>query len=137
MANLKEPDFERFPRIREALDEAWIADMEPGDALYYPSLWWHQAEAQDRFNVMMNYWWVDSPAYMGDPMDVLMHAMLGLRDRPLVDRQGWRALFDYYIFGDNSVPRTHLPEQIQGALADMNEENARRIRDVVAYSLKR
>jgi len=111
--------------------------MEPGDALYYPSLWWHEAEALDRFNVMMNYWWVDSPTYMGDPMDVLMHAMLGLRDRPLGDRQGWRALFDYYIFGDNSVPRAHLPEHIQGALADMNEENARRIRDVVAHSLKR
>jgi len=137
MANLKQPDFARFPRLREALDEAWIADLEPGDALYYPSLWWHEVEAQDRFNVMMNYWWVDSPAYMGDPMDVLMHAMLGLRDRPLVDRQGWRALFDYYIFGDNSVPRAHLPEQVQGALADMNEENARRIRDVVHRSLNR
>jgi hypothetical protein len=137
MANLDEPDFERFPRLRQALDEAWIADMEPGDALYYPSLWWHEAQARDRFNVMMNYWWVDSPAYMGDPMDVLMHAMLGLRDRPQVDRQGWRALFDYYIFGDNSVPRAHLPEHIRGALADMNEENARRIRDVVAHSLKR
>jgi hypothetical protein len=111
--------------------------MQPGDALYYPSLWWHEAEALDRFNVMMNYWWVDSPAYMGDPMDVLMHAMLGLRDRPLADRQGWRALFDYYIFGDNSVPRAHLPEQVQGALADMNEENARRIRAAVHHSLNR
>jgi len=137
MANLRQPDFNRFPRLREALDESWVADMEPGDALYYPSLWWHEAEALDRFNVMMNYWWVDSPAYMGDPMDVLMHAMLGLRDRPLADRQGWRALFDYYIFGDNSVPRAHLPEQVQGALADMNEENARRLREAVAFSLKR
>ena len=61
----------------------------------------------------------------------------GLRDRPLADRQGWRALFDYYIFGDNAVPRAHLPENLQGALGDMNEENARRIRDVVAHSLKR
>jgi hypothetical protein len=137
MANLRQPDFARFPRLRAALDDAWIADMEPGDALYYPSLWWHEAEALDRFNVMMNWWWVDSPAYMGDPMDVLMHAMLGLRDRPLADRQGWRALFDYYIFGDNSVPRAHLPEQAHGALADMNEENARRIRAAVHDSLNR
>lgn len=137
MADLRQPDFARFPRLREALDEAWIADMEPGDALYYPSLWWHEVQALDRFNVMMNYWWVDSPAYMGDPMDVLMHAMLGLRDRPLADRLGWRALFDYYIFGDNSVPRAHLPEHIQGALAEMNEENARRIRSTVHHSLNR
>jgi hypothetical protein len=137
MADLRNPDFERFPRLRQALDDAWIADMEPGDALYYPSLWWHEVEARDRFNVMMNYWWVDSPAYMGDPMDVLMHAMLGLRDRPFADRQGWRALFDYYIFGDNELPRAHLPEHIQGALADMNEENARRIRAAVHDSLNR
>src|SRR5690349_4280932 len=32
MANLGEPDFVRSPRLRQALDEAWIADMEPGDA---------------------------------------------------------------------------------------------------------
>lgn len=137
MANLQQPDFARFPRLRAALDDAWVADMEPGDALYYPSLWWHEVEARDRFNVMMNWWWVDSPAYMGDPMDVLMHAMLGLRDRPFADRQGWRALFDYYIFGDNDLPRAHLPEHIQGALADMNEENARRIRAAVHDSLNR
>jgi Cupin-like domain len=137
MADLKQPDFARFPRLQRAMEEAWIADLLPGDALYYPSLWWHEVEALDRFNAMMNYWWVDSPAYMGDPMDVLMHAMLGLRDRPLADRQGWRALFDYYIFGDASVPRAHLAEHIHGALADMNEENARRVRAAVHYSLNR
>lgn len=137
MANLKDPDFGKFPRLEEALPTAIVADMEPGDALYYPSLWWHEVEALDPFNVMINYWWVDSPRYMGDPMDILMHAMLGLRDRPAADRSAWRELFDFYIFGDPDIPRAHLPEHAQGALGEMNESNARKIRAAVHRSLNR
>ena len=137
MADLKHPDFARFPRLEQALAAALVADMEPGDALYYPSMWWHEVEALDRFNLMMNYWWVDSPAWMGDPMDVLMHAMLGLRDRPMAMKRAWRELFDYYIFGDANVPRAHLPEHVRGALADMDLEKARLLRGAVHQSLNR
>jgi hypothetical protein len=137
MADLQNPDFAKFPRLKQAQAAAVIADLQPGDALYYPSMWWHEVEALDRFNVMMNFWWVDSPRYMGDPMDVLMHAMLGLRDRSDAEKQAWRALFDYYIFGDAELPRAHLPEHSHGALADMNEANARRIRAAVHQSLNR
>lgn len=137
LTNPKDPDFDRFPRLEKALDSAIVADLQPGDALYYPSLWWHEVDALDGFNVMVNYWWVDSPRYMGDPTDVLMHAMLGLRDRPAAEKKAWRELFDYYIFGDAGVPREHLPEAVQGALADMSESNARRIRAAVSQSLNR
>ena len=137
MADLKEPDFDRFPRIREALENAGIADLEPGDVLYYPSMWWHEVEAFDPFNVMVNYWWAPSPSYMGNPMDVLMHAMLNIRDRPLAEKRAWRELFDYYIFGDVETPRSHIPENAQGALAEMDLANARRIRAAVHQSLKR
>ena len=137
IANLQKPDFEKFPRLRQALSAAVVADMEPGDALYYPSMWWHEVEAMDRFNVMINYWWVDSPRYMGDPMDVMMHAMLGLRDRSAEERRAWRELFDYYIFDDPEIPRAHLPEHAHGALADMNETTARKLRAAVHRSLNR
>ncbi|MFT4939791.1 MAG: hypothetical protein ACI88A_002840, partial [Paraglaciecola sp.] len=36
LANLSEPDFSRFPRLKNALENAYIADLEPGDGLYYP-----------------------------------------------------------------------------------------------------
>ena len=137
LADLKEPDFDRFPNIREALQEAVIADLEPGDVLYYPSMWWHEVEAFDHFNVMVNYWWTPAPSYMGNPMDVLMHAMLNIRDRSEADKRAWRELFDYYIFGDVDIPRRHLPEKVQGALAEMDLANARRIRAAVHQSLKR
>lgn len=137
IADLQNPDFEKFPRLRQALSEAVVADLEPGDALYYPSMWWHEVQAQDRFNVMINYWWIDSPRYMGDPMDIMMHAMLGLRDRPAAEKKAWRELFDYYIFGDAEIPRAHLPEHAQGALAEMNETNARKLRAAIHRSLNR
>jgi hypothetical protein len=137
IADLQNPDFEKFPRLRRALSEAVIADLEPGDALYYPSMWWHEVHALDRFNVMINYWWIDSPRYMGDPMDIMMHAMLGLRDRPAAEKNAWRELFDYYIFGDPEIPRAHLPEHAQGALAEMNETNARKLRAAIHRSLNR
>jgi hypothetical protein len=137
MADLNYPDFNRFPRLRGALAEARVADMQPGDALYYPSMWWHEVEAFDRFNIMMNYWWVDAPAFMGDPMDVLMHALLGLRDRSPAAKQAWRELFDYYVFGDAQLPRAHLPAHIQGVLAPMDEPVARQLRGAVHRSLNR
>lgn len=137
MVDIENPDYERYPRIQQALDAAIVVDMEPGDGLYYPSMWWHQVQAFDPFNIMMNYWWISSPAYMGNPMDIVMHGILGLRDRPEAEKKAWREIFDYYVFGSADIPREHLPESMQGALAEMNDMNARRIRAVLKNKLNR
>ena len=137
MVDLKNPDFERYPLAKEALRAAITVDMEPGDALYYPSMWWHEVEAQERFNVMVNYWWTDCPAHMGNPMDILMHAVLGLRDRPEAEKKAWRALFDYYIFGPAERPRAHLPQGSHGALASLDDTMARRLRAQIQHNLNR
>src|SRR5690606_20733618 len=64
MVNFAAPDFTRHPGFREAIAAAQVADLEPGDALFYPAMWWHQVEAFDAFNVMINYWWSTSPKFM-------------------------------------------------------------------------
>lgn len=137
MVDLNNPDFERYPRVREALAAAVVADLEPGDAVFYPSMWWHHVEATAPFNVMINYWWLSSPAYMGNPLDVVMHGILGLRDRPEAEKRAWREVFDYYVFGSADKPRAHLPETAHGPLADVDGTSARRLRAFVKSALNR
>jgi hypothetical protein len=137
MVDLREPDFDRYPRFREALAQAQIADLEPGDALFYPAMWWHNVEALDSFNVMVNYWWNLSPAYVDTPMITLLHAILSLRDRPEQEKQAWKRLFDYYVFGKPELPRAHLPEHARGVLGDLDETGARRLRADILQRLNR
>lgn len=137
LADLSKPDFNRFPCLKTALENAYIADLEPGDALYYPSMWWHEVEAFARFNVMVNYWWMEAAPYLGNPMDALMHAMMSVRDRPAEEKKAWQALFDYYIFGDSEEVRAHLPPESHGALATLDENQARRLGAMLRNNLNR
>jgi hypothetical protein len=137
MVDLRDPDFDRYPRFREALGHAQVAELEPGDALFYPAMWWHNVEALDPFNVMINYWWNLSPAFMDTPMITLLHAILSLRDRPEQEKQAWKELFDYYVFEGGDRPREHLPEHARGVLAPLDEINARRLRADVLQRLNR
>lgn len=128
MTDIHAPDFDRFPKLPAALEAAEVADMEPGDALFYPAMWWHQVEALEAFNVMVNYWWNTSPQYMDTPQNTLLHALLSLRDRPEQEKRAWRAVFDYYVFGPADRAGAHLPEAARGNLAPMDEMKARRLR---------
>jgi hypothetical protein len=134
MVDFETPDFDRHPLFREAQAAAQVAELEPGDVLVYPALWWHQVEALDAFNVLVNYWWNASPAYVDTPMSTLLHGLLSLRDRPDFEKQGWKALFDYYVFGPAERAGAHLPEAARGPLGPMDELKARRLR---AYLLDR
>lgn len=137
MTDISTPDFDRFPKLREALAAAQIAEMEPGDALFYPALWWHQVEALESFNVMINYWWNTTPAFMDSPQNTLLHALLSLRDRSDQEKRGWRAMFDYYVFGAPEKAAAHLPEAARGNLAPMDEDKARRLRATLLERLNR
>lgn len=137
MVDFAEPDFEKHPRFREAIEAAQVADLSPGDALFYPGMWWHQVEAFDSFNVMINYWWSTSPSFMGTPMNVLKHALLSLRDRPEREKAAWKQVLDYYVFGPSERPRAHLPEHARGELGPMDDLTARRLRAELLNKLNR
>jgi hypothetical protein len=136
MADIEQPDFDRFPRLRDALAVAQVAELEPGDVLYYPAMWWHQVNALESFNVMVNYWWNVVPAYMDTPQNTLMHGLLSLRDRPAAEKSARRAMFDYYLFSPNEHAIDHLPEAARGDLA-MDEIKARRLRSWLLRRLNR
>lgn len=137
MVDLGAHDFERFPRFRNALAVAQVADLEPGDALFIPSMWYHQVEALDSFNVLVNYWWRETPSYQGDPEQALLHAILAVRDLPEVARERWRLLFDHYVFSGGADAAAHLPDAAAGILAPLNAESAGRLRAFLLRSLSR
>ncbi|MBB3474704.1 cupin-like domain-containing protein [Sphingomonas sp. BK345] len=137
MVDFRDPDLDRYPRFAEAVAAAQVAELEPGDAVVYPALWWHQVEALDSFNVLVNYWWNEAPGFMDTPMNTLLHALLSLRDRPAGEKAAWRAMFDYYVFGDAERPAAHLPAHARGALARLDELSARRLRAELLRKLNR
>lgn len=137
MVDLRAPDLERYPRFAQALAAAQVAELEPGDVLFYPALWWHNVEALGPFNAMINYWWNATPAFADTPMTTLLHAILSLRDRPASEKAAWRAMFDYYIFGDAAEPARHLPEVARGDLAPLDARAARRLRAKISDRLNR
>lgn len=137
MVDLASPDFAAHPRFREALAHAQLAELEPGDALFIPSLWWHHVEGLAPFNVLVNYWWRDAPAFLGKPEDALFHAILAIRDLPEADKAQWRALFEHYVFENGPEVTRHLPEEARGILAPLTAETAGQIRAKLLRSLSR
>ncbi|NYD89155.1 hypothetical protein HD841_000924 [Sphingomonas melonis] len=137
MVDFSAPDPERFPRFSEALGKAEIAELDAGDVLFFPPLWWHQVEGLGAINAMINYWWSEVPGFMDSPMDTLLHAMLSLRDRPSDEKRAWRAMFDYYIFGPPERAAAHLPVAARGALGPLDERQARQLRALLLRRLNR
>ncbi|MFC4727533.1 cupin-like domain-containing protein [Coralloluteibacterium thermophilus] len=122
------PDLERFPRFAEAWRHALVAELGPGDAIVIPSMWWHAIDAPDGFNVLVNYWWRRSPAWMETPMSALMAALLTLRDLPAHERAAWRTLFDHYVFEADAATAAHIPEAARGVLAPLDASGAAHLR---------
>lgn len=114
----KAPDFDRYPRYREALAAARVAELGPGDALYIPPLWYHQVEALDDVNLLVNYWWpVPGSATAPVPAAALMQALQSLNALPAPQRDAWAALFGHYLVQREADPAAHIPPAWRGVLA--------------------
>ena len=137
LVDFAQPDFEKFPRFRDAIPHGLVANLEPGDALFIPSMWWHQVEAKSNFNVLINYWWNTYPKIRGQAMNVLYHALLSIKDRPEIEKRAWKALFDYYIFDSDSKAVECIPSESQGYLGPLDDNAARRLRSMLLQKLNR
>ena len=137
MVDFHSPDLHRHPRFTEALRHAQVAELAPGDALFVPSMWWHHVEGLDPFNVLVNYWWRDTPRWMGQPQDALNHAMLAIRDLPEAEKKHWREQFNWYVFDNGEEVVSHIPPQARSILAPLTAESAGRIRAFLLRALSR
>ena len=114
-----------FAEIR---DQALSAELETGDALYLPKLWWHQVESTDPFNGLVNYCWDAFSAGPDAPYTSMLLAMITIAERPPLERQAWKAWFDHYVFRTNGHPLAHLPPEHHGLLGPLKPDNYSKIR---------
>jgi Cupin-like domain len=117
-----------FPLFEEIRDQALTAELEPGDALYLPKLWWHQVESTAAFNGLVNYWWDAFSSGPDAPYTSLLLAMITIAERPPAERQAWKAFFDHYVFRSNGHPLAHLPPEQHGLLGPLKPDNYSKIR---------
>jgi len=137
------PDAAHHPRFAQALEHAEIGELEPGDAIFIPTLWWHHVESLAPFNMLVNYWWngsigaVASGARADSGLDSLLHGLLSLRPLPPEQRAAWRALFDHYVFAQGGDAAEHLPPDRRGVLGEMTPELAQQVRAFLMKRLQR
>jgi hypothetical protein len=124
------PDRARHPRFERALAVARVAELEPGDAIYIPPLWWHHVRSLDAFNALVNFWWKERPAARGtdSALNALLLALLDLRALPPEQRRAWRTVFDHYVFAPEADDASHIPEGKRGVLGEISPELAAQVR---------
>ena len=137
MVDLRAPDFAAHPRFAEALAHAQMAELEPGDAIFVPSLWWPHVEGLAAFNILVNFWWRDVPRWLGNPEDALLHAIMAVRDLPAEQRAHWRAQFDHYVFAATDDVTAHLPPDGRGILGPLTAATAGQIKARLLRGLSR
>lgn len=137
LVDVTRPDLARFPRYAQALEQAQVFELAPGDALFIPSQWWHGVQSLAPVSALVNFWWRQSPAYMDTPLNTLMLALMTLRDLPPAQRDAWRALFDHYVFDADEHTAAHLPPAARGVLAPLTESGARQLRALLLNRLNR
>ena len=137
LVDFRRPDFEKFPKFAQALEHALVAELGPGDAIFIPSMWWHHVEALESFNVLVNYWWRQSPAFMDTPTNALMLALLTVRDLPPEQRRAWADLFRHYVFEADEQTSAHIGKDAQRVLAPLDDNAARMLRAQLIQKMNR
>lgn len=140
LVDLKAPDFERYPLFKTALANAYSAELEPGDAIFIPMLWWHHVESLAKVNALMNYWWNGSAvksATSPSPIDSLNIALLAMRDLTPNQRKAWRYMFDHYLFKQGVDPASYIPEHQQHLLGKLSEDYVRAIKEYFIEKFKK
>jgi hypothetical protein len=137
LVNAAAPDFARFPRFREAQAAAQVAEMEPGDAVYIPYLWWHNVESLDPFNILVNYWWYEGPRGHASAYLALVHAIMAIGELPPARRAHWKKIFDHYAFRSAGEPVPHLAPEQRGMLGKLTGPKAAGLRDWLLKAMQR
>ena len=136
LVDIDAPDLETYPLFADALKSAQRAELDPGDALYIPAMWWHDVLSLEDFGSLINFWWRDAAPPLLSPIHALYHAAITMRDLPPNEQAAWRNMFDHYIFGDNGDPVEHLPQHARGLLGQRSPDLVARVKKLLRDALK-
>jgi hypothetical protein len=140
LVNLRKPDFDRYPRFRSALENAYCVELEPGDALFIPMLWWHHVESLNKVNALINFWWNGSfaeDATSPNFLDSMKIAILAMRDMTPKQRAAWRCLFDHYLFKQGVDPASYIPKHQHHMLGEMSPQYIASVKDYFIKKLQK
>lgn len=119
MVDVEAPDLVRFPRYAQALEQAYVAELDPGDAVYIPYMWWQGVRSLEPINALVNYAWEIAPRSDGPPFTALMHALMSIGSLPPPLRDIWHAHFEHFVFHAHGEPAGHIPPEARGPLGPM------------------
>ncbi len=136
LVDIDTPDLQTYPRFAEALKAARRAELDPGDAIYIPALWWHDVLSLEDFGSLINFWWRDAEPPLMSPIYALYHAVITMRDLPTNELNAWRNMFDHYVFGDDGEAVRHLPQKARGILGKRTPELVARVKKLLADMLR-
>lgn len=137
LVDFEAPDLKRFPRFSQAWEAGEQAVLEPGDALFIPSMWFHHIESLDAINLLINAWWRRVPEHVDSPLSTLRLALMTLRDLPEHERRIWAHHFHHFVFGADTTTWAHIPKDAQGLLGPLDETLSRQARAYLLNQLKR
>jgi len=130
------PDLARYPRFREALGAAQSAQLEPGDAIYIPYLWWHGVESLESFNMLVNFWWYRDHVAAAHPYGALLRTTFELfRNMPPEHRKAWKHMYDHWVFQEHGDPAEHLPAVQRAAKTNIDANTIARFRQALGELL--
>ena len=131
LARVDNPDFEKHPRFKTALENAHAVNLNSGDAIYIPPGWWHRIQATAEINMLVNYWWTAPGGMAASPYGVMAHAMMSFSDMPPPYRHMWKTMFDYFVFREHGDPMAHVDDPVRGILGGIPADR----RDGMIYEL--
>ncbi|EFJ38451.1 hypothetical protein SELMODRAFT_402380 [Selaginella moellendorffii] len=97
--NFVEPDYQKFPRFRDALKDSRVLVVDAGSAVFIPEGWFHQVDSA-ALTIAVNFWWASKQSCAFDtPMDAyyLRRILVSLLDAEKVNKQQFPMQFTYIV----------------------------------------
>lgn len=133
--SVTQPDLDRYPRYAQALAASRETELDAGDAIYIPSMWWHSVESLAPFNLLINYWWESATTSSARGEAALVHALLAMAPLEQHQRVAWKAVFEHLVFRTDGDPVAHIPPEIRGMLGELTPDLRDRMRNLIRKSL--